>query len=397
MSRGGSSGSSSPRTRLIQFDFGMPLHFLATSRAPVGLFQSSERSSSAAVELLRPLSAASPGVARYKSELFHGLTRRAQALVRLGQHARADATIHEARALLDEMGPEDSLDHFERQRIAEIEQALGTLLAEQGRWTEAVPVLEANRAAARGVFLKPSDEWTFLRDLVESKAALVEARLRAGRISLAEAIAALPRFSPRPMPTRAGSTRPSIRFQRAEILFRQAAFQAEAGVVAEAETTMHRAIEPMEADDASQPRAPALEACPGPGRLPPRRAPSPGQARDPGPRRRPPRRGARSSRPSARAPAISTSWGHSRRPIATSPISSGPRRGRTLRPICATCLGTLNKAVSAGFDDSARLREDPRLKLLRERMKPEFERLVAGALAAGKVPSPVATAPGTTP
>ena len=75
----------------------------------------------------------------------------------------------------------------------------------------------------------------------------------------------------------------------------------------------------------------------------------------------------------------------------------GTPAGKDAPPDLATCLGTLNKAVSAGFDDIARLRDDPRLKPLRERMKPEFDRLVADALAAGKVPSPAETAPATTP
>ena len=42
-----------------------------------------------------------------------------------------------------------------------------------------------------------------------------------------------------------------------------------------------------------------------------------------------------------------------------------------------TCLSTLRKATGAGFDIVAMLREDPRLKLLRDRRKPAFDRLVA--------------------
>jgi hypothetical protein len=48
-------------------------------------------------------------------------------------------------------------------------------------------------------------------------------------------------------------------------------------------------------------------------------------------------------------------------------------------PDLETCLVTLKKAVSAGFDDSVRLRHDPRLKLLRDRLKSEFEQLVTSA------------------
>ena len=53
-------------------------------------------------------------------------------------------------------------------------------------------------------------------------------------------------------------------------------------------------------------------------------------------------------------------------------------------PEVKACLDTLNKAVRAGFDDSAMLRHDPRLKLRRERQDGEFERIVAAAVAASQ-------------
>jgi hypothetical protein len=62
-------------------------------------------------------------------------------------------------------------------------------------------------------------------------------------------------------------------------------------------------------------------------------------------------------------------------------------------PELKTCLHTLNNAVSAGFDDVARLREDPRLELLRNSHKTDFERLVATASAAGKAALPAETKP----
>jgi hypothetical protein len=111
----------------------MSLEFLASAEVYLGLFRSAERNSSESVRLFRSRSAASPGVARYKSWSFQGLTRQAQARVNLGHHARASASIREARELLDHMGPETSLDRFERQMIAELELARGTILAEQGR------------------------------------------------------------------------------------------------------------------------------------------------------------------------------------------------------------------------------------------------------------------------
>jgi hypothetical protein len=53
-------------------------------------------------------------------------------------------------------------------------------------------------------------------------------------------------------------------------------------------------------------------------------------------------------------------------------------------PEIQTIVESLNKATSSGFDDVARLRKDPRLKLLRERQNGEFERIVAAALAASQ-------------
>ena len=109
-----------PDNPVIRFDFGMSLEFLATARFYLGWFQSAEQNSTASVELFRALSAASPGVPRYKSWLFHGLSRLAQVQVKLGHQARAESTIREAREFRDRMGPEGDLDRFERQRIAEL-------------------------------------------------------------------------------------------------------------------------------------------------------------------------------------------------------------------------------------------------------------------------------------
>ena len=93
-----------------------------------------------------------------------------------------------------------------------------------------------------------------LHNLIESRAVLVEARFRAGRISLAEAIAALPRILAQTEADARRLDNPSIRFTRAELLFRQATLLAEAGNVAEAESTLGRAITAMESEAASHPR-----------------------------------------------------------------------------------------------------------------------------------------------
>jgi tetratricopeptide (TPR) repeat protein len=296
--------------------------------------------------------------------------------------------------LLAGMGPEDSLDQFERSRIVEIELARGTLLAGQGRWTEAVPVLEANLRRCEGIYRKSSDEWTLLHTLVEDKAALVESRLRAGLTSPAEAIAALAQIQAEADWRRLD--RPSIRFQRAEILSLQAALHAEAGDLAEAGSTLDRAIAPMEAEVASHPqrlhwKLALARAVSFRGELHRRAG-----------------RGTQALADARRAvelvePTVVEGSGYlyelgafqaAHRGLAD---QLGTSAGKDAPPDLATCLGTLNKSVSDGFDDIARLRDDPRLKPLRERMKPEFDRLVAEALAAGKAPSPAETAPATTP
>ena len=55
-----------------------------------------------------------------------------------------------------------------------------------------------------------------------------------------------------------------------------------------------------------------------------------------------------------------------------------------------TCVSTLRKAVGAGFDIVSILREDLRLRMLRERRIHDFDRLIDGAVAAGKTPLPSA-------
>jgi hypothetical protein len=92
-------------------------------------------------------------------------------------------------------------------------------------------------------------------------------------------------------------------------------------------------------------------------------------------------------------------------PQQRSALGSGSSRG-TSRSIkrsgssgaqACSRLDTLDKAVTAGFDDVARLRNDPRLNLLRDRQKPEIERLVADAVAAGQAEIPAETAGQGTP
>ncbi len=379
-----------PDNLAIRFEFGSSLHFLAYVEVKMGLFQSAEQSCAAAVELLRSVSSANPNVPLHKSELCRGLTRRAQALVPLGHQARADATISEARALLDEMGPEALLDRFERLMISELELARGTRLAEQASWTEVVPIFETNLRRREALFLKSPDDWTLIRDLIEGRAVLVEARLRAGRVSLTEAIAALAQVLAE---TEADSRRldqPSIRFTRAEVLFRQAALQAEAGNFTEAESTLERAIAQWESETASHPqrlhwklalaRAVSLRS-----ELH-HRANRQTQALADA------RRAVELVEPTiVEGPGYLYELGAFQTAYRDLALELGISPGKDAPPELRTCLDTLSRAVSAGFDNAAALRQDPRLKLLRERMKPEFERLVESAVAAAKAPLPAET------
>ena len=354
----------------------------------MGLFQSAERSSLAAVELFRSLRSAGPSVARYKSRLFQSLAICAQARVKLGRLVRADTAFREIRALLDQMGPETSLDQFEREKLGELEQARGTLLAEQGLWPDVVRVSDSNVQRREVLFFRQQhDNWTFLRGLIDSKSTLVEARLRAGRISRAEAIAALPEIL---IETEADSRRldtPTLRATRGQVLLRQAALKAEAGAYAEAQSTLEAAVAPLEAMTTEHPKrhqwklmlaqAVSLRS-----ELHRRASRGPEALADA-------RRAVEFLEPAIvegssylfELGAFQTAY----RDLAD---KLGTTQGKTAAPDLGTCLDTLNKAVSGGFDDAARLRQDPRLMVLRDRHKPEFDRLVAGASAAGKAALP---------
>src|SRR5262249_18813441 len=159
-----------------RFDFAMSLDFLAIAEIPMGLLRAAERSSATAVELLRPLNAASPTVSRYKSWLFQALALRALAHVQLGQLARAVAPIAEARAFLEHIGPESSHDKNERKRLTNLERARARLLAERRRWPDAVPILEANARRLEARVSEQYEHLSWLRDLIETRGELIEAR-----------------------------------------------------------------------------------------------------------------------------------------------------------------------------------------------------------------------------
>ena len=258
--------------------------------------------------------------------------------------------------------------------------------------------LEANVQRCEVLFLRTADDWTFLRGLIDSKSC-------PGRSPPTGPVGSprprrsprCRRFSPRPRPTHADSTRPSIRFQRGRGPVPTGGPQGRGRRRRRGRIDLGSGRRADGGGDGVAPPAPALETRPRPGRFTPRQSSIAGPIAGPRPSPTPAAPWSSSSRPSSRAPAISTSWAHSRQPTATSPTSSGTYTGEDAPPDLRTCLDTLNKAVSGGFDNAARLRQDPRLKVLRERRKPEFERLVAGALAAGKAPAPAVTAPGRVP
>ena len=367
---------------VILFDFGMSLEFLSSAELFLGRFQSSQRDSVGAVELFRPLHAASPGVAVYRSFLFQGLNRAAQALIKLDHQASAEATIREALALLEKMGPESSFDRFDRQMLSELELARGALLAGGGRWSEALPVLEAERVRCEELFRKSPDDWKEHRNLIDAQAMLVEARLGARGVSRPDAIAALAQILAETESDSRRLDRPTVRVSRAEVLFRQAALQLAAGNIAEAEPTLERAISPLEAQTAAHPErlhwklalAQAISLRSEIHHRANRQAQALADAR----------RAVELLAPTVvegsgylyELGAFQTAYrGLAIQLNAASGTQNAP-------PELATCLDTLNKAVTAGFDDVVKLRKDPRLKLLRERQNGEFERIVAAAAAA---------------
>ena len=267
--------------------------------------------------------------------------------------------------------------------FGEIELARTTVLAEQGRWPEAVPVLEAEVLRCQELFVKSSDDWKGLSNLIAARAFLVEARLRAGRISRTEAIAALPQILAETEADSRRFDRPSIRFCRALVLLRQAGFQAEAGDASGAESTLARAIPPLESETKARPqrlhwkialaRAVSLR-----GELH-QKANRPDQALADA------RRTVKVVEPTV---AEGSSYLYELGAFQTAYRALGEKMrtsgATTAPPDFPACFDTLKKAVSAGFDNVSKLREDPRLEPLRVRLKPEFERLVESARAAGK-------------
>jgi tetratricopeptide (TPR) repeat protein len=381
----------SPDDPTFRFDFAMSLVFRNEREINLGLFQSGERSGSAAVELLRSLSGASPSMASYRSWLFRGLTFRARALVQLGQVAKTDLTIREAQSVLSSMGTEARLDQFERQINSQLEEVRGTRLAEQERFTERARILESNVLRREAQFNKGHDEWTILRELIESKTSFIEARLRAGLISLPFATRSLTQLLTE---TEADSRRldqPSIRFARAEVLVRQAALQAEGGDFTESLSTLERAFAALETESASHlqrlhwklvlARAVALRSDLH------RRANRPAQALDDA------RRAVELVEPTiGEGSGYLYELGAFQTAYHDLALKLGSSQSKFAPPDLQTCLDTLKKAVSAGFDNTARLRKDPRLELLRQRKKAEFDGLVASTTTA-RIKDAAATAP----
>ncbi len=371
-----------PENPVILYDFGMSLEFLGSGEWYLGLLQSSERNSTAAVELFRPLHAASPSVAVYRSWLFQALTRAAQARLNLGQHARAEAAIREARELLAKMGPEASLDRFERQIISELELTRAALLAQRGRWSEAQSVVEAALKRCEELLRRSTDDWKHLRNLIDAKALLVESRLGAGRLSRSEAISGLSQILEETEADSRRLDRPTIRVSRGQILFRQAALHLEAGNAKEAESMLASAITPLESVTASHPqrlqwKLALAQAISMRSELH-RRANRPTEALADA------RRAVELLEPAVvegsgylyELAAFQTTY----RGLALDLSATGAKH----LPEVQTIVDSLNKATSSGFDDVARLRKDPRLKLLRERQNTEFERIVAAAVAASQ-------------
>ena len=247
-----------------------------------------------------------------------GHDRRAQARVRLGQHARAELQSAKPQAIaryrwalrLHSIGssargsPSSSI-------------ARGISLAEAGPVVRGIAGSRGQLATLRG--LVPQVLRTIgssLPDLIEARADLVEARLRAGRISLPRRSPRSRRSWSRQRPTRAGSTgRRSASLRRDPV--------PTGGTSGRGRQIRRGRIDagakPSRATgvgDGVPPPAIALEARPGPGRFAPRRA-SPKADRGPSPRRRPPRRGTGRAGHRRRTLAISMSWARSRQPTAT--------------------------------------------------------------------------------
>jgi tetratricopeptide (TPR) repeat protein len=348
----------------------------------MGLYLSAERNSASALELLRSLNAANPSMAYYRSWLFQSLTVLARAQVHLGQHLRAESTMRELRGLLDRIGDESALDQFERSSLSDLEEARARFLAEHGRWHDAVPVLEANVRRREALVSQSPDSWPWLRDLIESQTALVATRERAGLISRSQATTLLRQLLADHEAKMGHLARQSFRVSRSEVLFQCAQLEAEAGGLHEAESTLRQAIGPLESESAARPerlnrklvlaRAMALrgELHRKGGRVPEALADA--------------RRAVELAEPTIvegsgylyELGAFQTAY----REIAeTTKAWTGSRP-----PELAECFKTLSSAVSAGFDNVHSLRADARLKLLRERASPEFERLVARAESAGR-------------
>ncbi len=370
-----------PENPTVRYDFASSLDFLAIQELQMGLFQLAERSTSEALEQFQSLAASSPSVAKYRTFIFHSLTHCAQSQVALGHLLHAAATIREARAVMEQMGPLSKLDFFVRQRIAELEQASGNQLAEQRRWLEAIPVIEANVRRREALFSEQRDNWLTVRDLIESKSSLVEARLRAGRISLPEAVAA---FTQTLSETEADSRRvhtPTIGAVRAEVLLLLAALHAQAGELATAQSNLEKACAPLEEMTAEHPER--LQWRLSLARAVFLRAELHQTANQATQALFNARRAVQLLEPTIiegsgylyELGAFQTAWSNLAETVGTT-------EARTGAPDLQACLATLKKAVANGFDNGAKLRHDPRLNRLRYERKSDFDQLVASVSAA---------------
>ena len=205
--------------------------------------------------------------------------------MQLGQLARAHLAINEVRTVLEQTGPESKLDVFQRQRIAEIDEATGTVLAEGGQRTLSHPDPRFRPSQAQGPFSELHDEWTFLRDVIESNRTGTVVRLRSGRISLEEAIAALPQVLNESAADSHRLDFPTILRHacRSSFLVRLRS-RAQAGEFANVQGTLQQAIAPLEAMNAEHPerlqwKLPLAAGC-----VPSQRALRPGRANEGGPR-----------------------------------------------------------------------------------------------------------------
>jgi tetratricopeptide (TPR) repeat protein len=360
---------------VIRFDLVMAVAKLARAEADLGRFRSADRSIGKTAEIARSLVAAGPTVSRYRSWSLFGLATQARARANMGQLRAASATIQEARGLGKSAGRELLSEQSDQARLAELALVAAQVLSEQAKWADVVAPWEECVQRCTALHKDQPEDQATLKDLILARSGLLQARLRAGVISAGEAASSLGRALAE---TEADLRRldcPSLRVTHAEILCQLANFQAEAESPAQPDSVLERAIATLETEVAAFPK-----------RLHWKLALARSLAL----------RGELHQRSGRRTDAIA----NARRVVELleTTVSEGsgylyelaayrtallalsehanPQPDRNSSPEFITCLETLTQALKDGFDNTHRLRDDPRLKLLRDRAKPEFDRLI---------------------